>query len=89
MDRRGVAIRAEPVSCGLACTEREVEDEHGESDLERGGACGERSDGRVGLPLEVNGERNADAAWYYREPKPAAKEIKDHVAFWKGVRVEA
>jgi uncharacterized protein (DUF427 family) len=38
--------------------------------------------------LEVNGERNADAAWYYPDPKPAAAQIKDHVAFWKGVRVE-
>lgn len=38
--------------------------------------------------VEVNGERNADAAWYYPDPKPAAAEIKDHVAFWKGVRVE-
>lgn len=36
----------------------------------------------------VNGERNPDAAWYYADPKPAAKEIKDHIAFWKGVRVE-
>ena len=36
----------------------------------------------------VNGERNPDAAWYYPEPKPAAKEIKDHLAFWHGVRVE-
>ncbi|MGH9716004.1 MAG: DUF427 domain-containing protein [Candidatus Acidiferrales bacterium] len=39
--------------------------------------------------VEVNGERNEDAAWYYPEPKSAAKEIKDHVAFWKGVRVES
>jgi uncharacterized protein (DUF427 family) len=39
--------------------------------------------------VEVNGDRNADAAWYYPEPKPAAKQIKDHVAFWKGVQVEA
>jgi uncharacterized protein (DUF427 family) len=38
--------------------------------------------------LEVNGERNPDAAWYYPEPKPAAKEIKDHVAFWRGVAVQ-
>jgi len=38
--------------------------------------------------VEVNGERNADAAWFYPDPKPAAAEIKDHVAFWKGVRVE-
>src|SRR5215472_6014364 len=38
--------------------------------------------------LEVNGTRNQDAAWFYPEPKPAAKQIKDYVAFWKGVRVE-
>lgn len=35
----------------------------------------------------VDGEVNADAAWYYPEPKPAAQEIKDHVAFWRGVQV--
>lgn len=35
----------------------------------------------------VNGERNAGAAWYYPDPKPAASEIKDHVAFWRGVQV--
>ena len=38
--------------------------------------------------IEVNGERNPDAAWYYPEPKPAAKEIAGRVAFWKGVTVE-
>ena len=38
--------------------------------------------------VEVNGKRNTDAAWYYREPKSAAQQIKDHVAFWKGVKVE-
>lgn len=38
--------------------------------------------------LEVNGKTNSDAAWYYPEPKAAAHQIKDHVAFWKGVRVE-
>jgi uncharacterized protein (DUF427 family) len=38
--------------------------------------------------VEVNGERNPDAAWYYPDPSPAAKQIKDHVAFWRGVRVE-
>jgi uncharacterized protein (DUF427 family) len=31
---------------------------------------------------------NADAAWYYPEPKEAAANIKDRVAFWKGVKVE-
>ncbi len=35
----------------------------------------------------VDGARNANAAWYYPAPKPAAAEIKDHVAFWKGVAV--
>ena len=39
--------------------------------------------------LEVDGQHNADAAWYYPEPKDAASQIKDHVAFWKGVTVEA
>ena len=39
--------------------------------------------------IEVNGKRNPDAAWYYPQPSDAAKQIKDHVAFWKGVRVEA
>jgi uncharacterized protein (DUF427 family) len=32
--------------------------------------------------------RNDNAAWYYPQPKPAAAEIKDRIAFWKGVRVE-
>lgn len=32
---------------------------------------------------------NKDAAWYYPDPKPAAIEIKDRVAFWKGVEVHA
>lgn len=32
--------------------------------------------------LEVDGERANDAAWYYPEPKDAAQQIKDHVAFY-------
>lgn len=36
----------------------------------------------------VGGEVNADAAWYYPEPKEAAGEIRGRVAFWRGVRVE-
>ncbi|APR88036.1 hypothetical protein A7982_13385 [Minicystis rosea] len=36
----------------------------------------------------ANGEVNKDAAWYYPDPKPAAANIKGHVAFWKGVQVE-
>jgi uncharacterized protein (DUF427 family) len=35
----------------------------------------------------VGGQTNTDAAWYYPAPKDAAKEIKDRVAFWKGVTV--
>ncbi|HXV73076.1 MAG TPA: DUF427 domain-containing protein [Acidimicrobiia bacterium] len=37
----------------------------------------------------VDGETNRDAAWFYPTPSDAAAEIKDHVAFWRGVRVEA
>lgn len=37
--------------------------------------------------VEAGGKTNADAAWYYAEPKSAAANIKGRVAFWKGVRV--
>ena len=37
--------------------------------------------------IDIGGKVNADAAWYYPEPKDAAKQIKDHVAFWRGVKV--
>jgi uncharacterized protein (DUF427 family) len=36
----------------------------------------------------VDGQQNKDAAWYYADPKPAAKNIAGRVAFWKGVRTE-
>jgi len=36
----------------------------------------------------VDGKTNKDAAWYYPEPKPAAKEIKDRIAFWRGVQIQ-
>jgi uncharacterized protein (DUF427 family) len=39
--------------------------------------------------LEVDGMRNENAAWYYPEPKEAAANIRDRVAFWKGVKVSA
>jgi uncharacterized protein (DUF427 family) len=39
--------------------------------------------------IEVNGQVNKNAAWYYPAPKDAAKNITDYVAFWKGVTVEA
>ncbi|MGH9971118.1 MAG: DUF427 domain-containing protein [Pyrinomonadaceae bacterium] len=38
--------------------------------------------------IVVDGHVNKDAAWYYPEPKAAAAQIKDHVAFWRGVEVE-
>ncbi len=38
--------------------------------------------------LNVNGEVNSDAAWYYPEPSIAAKKIKGYVAFWNGVTIE-
>ncbi len=37
----------------------------------------------------VNGEANKDAAWYYPQPKEAAKQIAGYIAFWKGVQVIA
>jgi uncharacterized protein (DUF427 family) len=38
--------------------------------------------------IVVDGKESTDAAWYYPDPKPAAANIKDHVAFWRGVTVE-
>ncbi len=35
----------------------------------------------------AGGAENGDAAWYYPEPKPQAAQIKDRIAFWKGVVV--
>ncbi len=38
--------------------------------------------------LEVDGQTNTDAVWYYPQPSDAAQQITDRVAFWKGVTVE-
>jgi uncharacterized protein (DUF427 family) len=38
--------------------------------------------------IVVDGAVNKDAAWYYPEVKPAAEEIKNRVAFWRGVKVD-
>jgi uncharacterized protein (DUF427 family) len=38
--------------------------------------------------LDVDGERNEAAAWYYPEAKPRAKHIEDRIAFWRGVTIE-
>lgn len=37
--------------------------------------------------IDINGEKNIDAAWYYPDPKNAANEIKGYIAFWKGVQI--
>lgn len=37
--------------------------------------------------LAVDGVVNTDAAWLYPEPKDAAAQIRDRVAFWRGVRI--
>jgi uncharacterized protein (DUF427 family) len=37
--------------------------------------------------IVVGEQINKDAAWYYPDPSDAAKQIKDHVAFWKGVQI--
>lgn len=39
--------------------------------------------------IEVEGQVNKDAAWYYPDPKDAAKNIKGYIAFWKGVQVQS
>ncbi len=36
----------------------------------------------------VDGKVNRDAAWYYPSPKPTAAQIKNYIAFWRGVKVE-
>lgn len=38
--------------------------------------------------LEVDGQENKDAAWYYPTAKDRAKNIEGYIAFWKGVKVE-
>ncbi len=38
--------------------------------------------------IEVNGQQNKDAAWYYPNTKEKAKNIQGYVAFWRGVKVE-
>ncbi len=36
----------------------------------------------------VGNDCNVDAAWRYPDPKPSAARIAEHIAFWRGVRVE-
>jgi uncharacterized protein (DUF427 family) len=38
--------------------------------------------------VTVDGKTNDDAVWYYPEPKPEAEQIRDRIAFWRGVEVK-
>lgn len=38
--------------------------------------------------IKVDDQVNVDAAWHYPNPKEAASNIKNHVAFWRGVEIE-
>lgn len=60
------------------------------------GDCLRKSDTQTSCPWKgmasyydvvVGDDVNSDAAWYYADPKPAAKEISGRVAFWRGVQV--
>ncbi|MGI4954972.1 MAG: DUF427 domain-containing protein [Janthinobacterium lividum] len=48
--------------------------------------CGWKGTARY-YSLSVDGKENKDAVWYYPEPKSGALQVKDRVAFWKGVQV--
>jgi len=48
--------------------------------------CGWKGTARY-FDLVVDGEVNPNAVWYYNDPKPEARNIRGHVAFWKGVQV--
>ena len=37
--------------------------------------------------LTVDGQENKDAAWYYPQTKPLANNIRNYIAFWKGVEI--
>ena len=37
--------------------------------------------------IDIDGERNEDAAWYYAEPKPEAEQVRGRIAFWNGVEI--
>lgn len=39
------------------------------------------------LSLQIDGQENPDAAWYYPDPKPTARKLKRFVAFWRGVDI--
>ena len=37
--------------------------------------------------VQAGGQQNPDAAWFYPDPKEAARQIRGRVTFWKGVQV--
>lgn len=39
------------------------------------------------MSLLIDGQENPDAAWFYPDPKPMARKLKGHVAFWRGVDI--
>ena len=65
---------------------RSLRDEHVQPS-DRTSNCPWKGEARY-LDVVVDGEVNPAAAWYYPAPKEAASEIRDRVAFWRGVRVE-
>ena len=56
------------------------------SDSTMTSTCPWKGDARY-LTVTVKGRENRDAAWYYPDPKEAARNIAGYVAFWKGVEV--
>lgn len=56
------------------------------SDSATTSVCGWKGTARY-YSVTVKGQTNADCAWYYPDPKPAASQIKGRIAFWKGVKV--
>lgn len=56
------------------------------SDSDKTTVCGWKGKANY-YHVTVGDETNRDAAWYYASPKKRAENIKDHVAFWRGVKV--
>ena len=55
-------------------------------DSEHTTVCGWKGTARY-YSIVVDGQTNPNAAWYYPDPEPAASEIADRIAFWKGVEI--
>ncbi len=57
-------------------------------DSEKHTVCGWKGTASY-FDVVVDGEVNADAAWYYPTTRPAAANIRGRIAFWRGVQVSA